>query len=188
MKQIMKLSQPIFNLLINRRLNDFTVTHARDELQKSEYRFSDDNKARMYIYRQLHRLLDNGLLKVTEVGGDKIYQKTEQFEQVRFFEKAVKKRSTKNPVSVEQKKTKIHHTPNKAKVLERECNEIQANLSVVLAEVEEYRCLMERFPDTTDLLLPVFHKEKERSVHLLAQLNTRTFLLNALNSKVETVC
>lgn len=185
MKQIKKLSQPIYNLLINIELDKFTVTQARDEMQKSEYSISDDNQARMYIYRQLHRLVANGLLRTEGEERDKVYCKTELFNQFRFVIKPTKSQVIKKrkPGAVVNKIAE--RVVNKADMLEKECNEIQANLSVSLAEVEEYQQLMVRFPDTKSLLHSVFEREKERSVQLLAKLNTRTYLLNALKSQTE---
>ncbi|PWI34235.1 hypothetical protein DI392_03715 [Vibrio albus] len=188
MKQIKKLSLPIYNLLINNELNDFSVIQARDELQKSEYRFSDDNEARLYIYRQLHRLVANGLLQTEGEERDKKYRKTELFDQTRFAVKLVKKHIVHKSTSRTVPDVEVSKVSNKTDVLEKECTEIQANLSVSLAEVEEYRQLMLRFPETRELLSSVFHEEKERSVRLLAQLNTRNYLLNALKSEVDTSC
>jgi hypothetical protein len=183
-----KLSQPMYNLLITNNLNDFTVTQARDQLQKTEYAFSDGVAARKFIYCQLLRLVATGFLHASGENREKKYKKTNLFNQFVFASKPVKKRKSDkiddtNTVLLEEPKSEI-----KASLLKKECNEIQANLAVSLAEIDEYRDLMNRFPEAKNLLATVFRQEKERSVKLLAQLNTRTYLLNALQVQVGAKC
>jgi hypothetical protein len=133
-------------------------------------------------------LVATGFLHASGENREKKYKKTSLFNQVVFESKPLKKRRT---VKVDDKNTVLLEEPkseNKASLLKKECNEIQANLAVSLAEVEEYKFLMGRFPEVSSLLAPVFTKEKERSVLLLAKLNTRTYLLKALKSQKDVKC
>ncbi|ELA9350894.1 hypothetical protein QUN95_000543 [Vibrio parahaemolyticus] len=87
MKRTKKLSHPIYNLLINQNLDRFTVTQARDELQKSIDRFANANDARKYVYRQINHLVSNGYLRTVGNGRTKLYVKTEAFNLGSFSKK-----------------------------------------------------------------------------------------------------
>ncbi|MCE0493884.1 hypothetical protein [Vibrio salinus] len=183
MKRTKKLSHPIYNLLINRNLDRFTVIQARDELQKStDDRFDDANDARRYVYRQINHLVSNGYLKTVGNGREKLYIKTEAFNLGSFSKKTVKKYQ-RNMIKVE-KSVQITQTEKYIKALEKERIQYKSELSVILAEEQEYHRLMNRFIDKKELLMPIYTQAKERSETTLGKINALTSVLNAMHNQM----
>lgn len=176
----------MYNLLIKKGLNEFTIVQARDELVKETDRFKDMNEARKYVYRQVSSLVTKGYLEVKGSGRHKRYSKTELCDHITFVEKSEIKIRPKRKAA---KTTKIE-TFNRREFLslEKERNQYQGELSISLAEVEEYKVLIERFPDKKELLHPMISSAKERSATMLGKVNALTAVLAALRLEGNTIC
>lgn len=182
-KRTKKLSHPIYNLLINRNLDRFTVIQARDELQQSSDRFEDDNEARKYIYRQINHLVSNGYLKTLGDGRKKLYIKTEAFNLSSFSKKTVKRYKRRS--SEDEKCVQAVQTEQYIEALEKERVQYKTELSVTYAEEQEYSRLMSRFPDKKELLMPIYVQAKERSETTLGKINALTSVLNVMQSHLN---
>lgn len=72
----------LHSLLVTKQMNNFTVLEAKEALLKGHAEFTDEVEARKYIYRQLTRSVEKGLLKRTDCfeSGSKqvIYSKTDK--------------------------------------------------------------------------------------------------------------
>ncbi len=183
MKRTKKLSHPIYNLLINQNLDRFTVTQARDELQKTNDCFDNGNDARKYVYRQINHLVSNGYLKTVGNGRARLYIKTEAFNLGSFSKKMVKKFQCEAIKS--QKTTQIGQTEECIETLKKECIQYKSELSVTFAEEQEYRRLMNRFPDKKELLMPIYTQAKERSEMILGKVNALTSVLNIMKKQMS---
>lgn len=181
-KRTKKLSHPIYNLLINRDLDRFTVIQARDELQQSSDRFEDDNEARKYIYRQINHLVSNGYLKTLGEGREKLYIKTEAFNLGSFSKKTVKRYKRRS--SEDGKCVQGVQTAQYIEALEKERFQYKTELSITYAEEQEYSRLMNRFPDKKELLMPIYVQAKERSETTLGKINALTTALNVIQNSV----
>ena len=53
-------------LLVTKQMNYFTVTEAKEALMREYSEFDNPAEARKFIYRQLSRNVDKGLLKRTD--------------------------------------------------------------------------------------------------------------------------
>ncbi|EHH1280151.1 hypothetical protein PVB89_002583 [Vibrio parahaemolyticus] len=179
MKRTKKLSHPIYNLLINQNLDRFTVTQARDELQKSIDRFANANDARKYVYRQINHLVSNGYLRTVGNGRTKLYVKTEAFNLGSFSKKMVKKYQCET-INTE----KMVQNEKYIEILEKERIQYKRELLVTFAEEQEYNRLMSRFPDKKDLLMPIYTKAKERSETTLGKINALTSMLNIMQDQI----
>ncbi len=182
MKKIKKLSYPIYSILINQNLDRFTVTQARDALQKSVNCFDNENDARKYVYRQINQLVSSGYLKTVGNGRAKLYMKTEAFNLSSFSVKVVKKfqcRAMKLEKEAQNSQAKIY-----IETLKHECIQYRRELSIILAEMQEYNRLMNRFPDKKELLISIYTQANERSEVVTGKINALT---NALNIEQKRV-
>ncbi|MGI9838783.1 hypothetical protein [Vibrio parahaemolyticus] len=182
MNRTKKLSHPIYNLLVNQGLDRFTVTQARDELQKSIDRFGNANDARKYVYRQINHLVFNGYLKTVGHGRTKLYIKTEAFNLDSFSKKIVEKYQRETIRT--EKIVQIGQTEKYIETLEKERIRYKSELSVTFAEEQEYCRLMSRFPDKKQLLMPIYTKTKERSETTLGKINALTNVLNIMQNQI----
>jgi hypothetical protein len=166
-------------ILVIKQMNDFTVTEAKNALLLEYSEFTDENEARKFIYRQLTRNVDKGLLKRTDKfnNGIKkiIYSKTES-----FFS------ATISPISrgSKAKKTTVHSAQPKTEKtvdyqgeLKKELLAYEIDLNTTLEEAKEYKRLSARFPNLKELLQQHHTKAKEKSIKLLGRINALQNLL-----------
>lgn len=180
MNKTPKLLKPMYNLLIEKNMDSFSILQARDELLKSTDRFSDENEARKFIHRQVHHLASKGYLIILGTGRQKRFKKTELFHKTDF---SVRSEQSK-PKSV-----RIKHESNEppTKILDdhivliKERNQYQGELAISLAEAEEYKALLGRFPDRSTLLFPLHSAAKEKAATILGKMNA----VNALIASIE---
>ena len=103
-------------------------------------------KARKFIYRQITALERKELLKTKGSGRHKKYFKTELFNNATFVAKQV---------VIEKEKSISSHTNNQAsplvETLLNEKKQFEAELAILLGEVDEYKALQKRFPEHLSL-------------------------------------
>ncbi|HHC7267565.1 TPA: hypothetical protein ACN30M_001328 [Vibrio parahaemolyticus] len=180
MNQTPKLLKPMYNLLIEKNMDNFSILQARDELLKSKDRFSDETQARKFIYRQVHHLASKGYLVIQGAGRQKRFKKTELFHKAEFSVRTDKSK----PKSVNTNHESNERSPARNDdhiVLIKERNQYQGELAISLAETEEYKALLGRFPDRSSLLYPLHSAAKERAATILGKMNA----VNALISSIE---
>lgn len=172
----------MFNLLIKRELNDFSVTEARDALMDLGEEFKEPQEARKYIYRQILTFERKGWLVATGHGRDKKYQKTELLKSL-----TVVPRTLKSDLPRDTKYQAQHESVDLA-ILRKEKNKYEAELSIVLSEIDEFQSLMKRFPKRQDLFLTMLTETKEHSVRLLGKINVLSKVLLASRTEEPMSC
>lgn len=60
MKKVTRINPHMFNLLIEKGMDDFSVTEARDALLNSVSTFPSKDDARKYVYKQLLSFEEKG--------------------------------------------------------------------------------------------------------------------------------
>ena len=180
MNKTPKLLKSMYNLLIEKNMDSFSILQARDELLKSTDRFSDENEARKFIHRQVHHLASKGYLIILGAGRQKRFKKTDLFNKTEFSVRTEnpqpKHTNRKNELN---KQTFVRH--GDYVVLLEERNQYQGELAISRAEAEEYKALLGRFPERSSLLFPLHSAAKDRSATILGKMNA----VNALISSIE---
>ena len=163
----------MFNLLIEKEMDDFLVIELRDALMQLTQDAMDLDEARKYVYRQILSFERKGWLVSSGTDRTKRYKKTELFEQIDFSAREVKmKLSTQISPNTKADMSELS-------VLLSEKNQHEGELAIVLGEVEEYQSLINRFPQNRDLFLPLFAEAKECSARLLGKINAISKALKA---------
>ncbi len=177
MPQVIKLNQHIYSLLIEKECNGFTIVELRDELLIVTDTYQDIDEARKFIYRQTTALERKGLLNSKGSGRYKRYFKTEQFDNAKFVAKQV---------VIAKEKSISSHTDNQAsklaETLLNEKKQFEAELAILLGEVDEYKALQKRFPEHLSLFYSVFDDAKNNSAKLLGKVNALTNILASLDN------
>ncbi|MGF1831487.1 hypothetical protein L4D04_20390 [Photobacterium angustum] len=173
MNTIIKINAHMFNLLIENKMDDFSVIELRDALLSLDVSFTDKEGTRQYIYRQILSFEKNGWLTSLGKRRDKRYSITDKFRAQSFAPKSDEKVKSPNCVG------------NIIGILVQEKKEYEAELAITLGEVEEYQSLLNRFPYDEEILIPLFDAAKERSAKLLGKVNALTNRLEVKNSKVS---
>ncbi|HBC3974427.1 TPA: hypothetical protein KD887_000065 [Vibrio parahaemolyticus] len=171
MNRITKINPHMFNLLIEREMDDFSVTEARDALLESGVLFPSKEDARKYVYRQLLSFEGKGWLLADGLRRDKRYNLTAEFKALAV-----------EPRTFRDKKMKVDSS---ARLTESELNTLlqekklhEGELAITLGEIEEYQSLLSRFPSNKKDLQPLYDAAKEHSAKLLGK-------INALNNYVH---
>ncbi|AUW04391.1 hypothetical protein [Vibrio campbellii] len=161
----------IRKLLIEKGLDGFTVVELRNAIVKIDDSFVDMDDARRKVYRQILRFMDKGWLRSEGGGRKKRYFQTEIF------------KNLEKPMSSVNVNSNL--VPDYS-VLRNERNQFQAELKIVLGEIEGYQCLCERFPELEDKLVPFIVQARERSAFLLGQINVFTNALKVIFEGEQT--
>lgn len=181
MNRITKINPHMFNLLIDRGMDDFSVTEARDTLLESGVMFPSKEEARKYVYKQLLSLEGKGWLLADGLRRDKRYHVTEEFKSL-----------TVEPRAVSGKKKEVN---SNAQLMESDLNALvqekkvyEGELAITLGEVEEYQSLLSRFPSSKTVLLPLYDAAKERSAKLLGKVNALNNYVHIAKDKAKKKC
>jgi len=173
------LNNFVYNLLIEKNLNDFTIKEIRDALMISSSKFDDKHEAHRFIYRQVIYLVDKKLLIKQVTAGSKLatYAKSALFLATKFVAKSRKSKKQSAEVTV------VSNLRTVAKYdfqdeLSKEKHTHEADLAVILCEVEEYKDLIQRFPEQVDNLKELYLDARGRSAQLLGKINAITKVLS----------
>ncbi len=173
MKRSTKISALMYKLLIEKRMDGFSVIEARDSSLSLEDETQDLVEARKRIYRQIWQYQKKNWLRSEGEGRSKRYFQTEQFKVLQ-----VTGQKTVEPL--------IKARSADYSVLFRESKEYKGELEIVLGEIDEYQSLKYRFPELESKLTPLLQQAKQRSAHLLGKVNVLTNVLNVLSEGKKT--
>ncbi|NOI25726.1 hypothetical protein [Vibrio mediterranei] len=173
MKRSTKISAEMHKLLIERRMDGFSVIELRDALVSIGDTNLDLDDARRRVYRQILRFLKNNWLRSEGSGRQKRYFQTDLFKTLLVTPK-------KSSVDVGMASASDYS------VLIHERNQYKAELEIVLGEIEEYQSLNSRFPELEFKLTPLLEEAKERSAHLFGKVNVLTNVINTLFEDTAT--
>ncbi|MEZ9603378.1 hypothetical protein AB4274_09120 [Vibrio sp. 10N.261.55.A10] len=179
MKKVIRINPHMFNLLIEKGMDNFSVTEARDALLNGTSAFPSKDDARKYVYKQLLSFEEKGWLSVIGVRRDKRYHQTNEF-----------KALTIEPRSGRNRKAKVDSTDIQIpecslNALEREKKQHEGELAITLGEIEEYQSLLTRFPNNKQDMQPLFNAARERSAKLLGRINALTNWMQVAQSKAH---
>ncbi|MUK41189.1 hypothetical protein GNP61_06410 [Aliivibrio fischeri] len=167
MKRSKKISAIMHKLLIERRIDNFSVVELRDASLSIEGMDSDLDEARKKVYRQILRFEKINWLRSEGSGQKKRYFQTDLF-----------KKQLLEP-KLDSVEISIPSTPDYS-VLSKERKEYKAELEIILGEIEEYQSLKIRFPELEPKLTPLQQQAKERSALLLGKMNVLTNVLRTI--------
>ncbi|MFW1135883.1 hypothetical protein ACEV9R_17470 [Vibrio parahaemolyticus] len=180
MSSKIKVNQDIFDALNRYDSNAFSIIDIRNIIQKASDQYENNSVARLFVARSLERLESKGLLKSTGKGRKKKFSKTATFASIRFEPVPKRERSnTKEPYLSRCELTEARFQ------LEAERQDIETELTVTLAEIEEYQSLMSRYSSLKNLIYPTYQEATKKSAKLMAQLNVWTNTVTLINQNQE---
>ncbi len=169
----------MFNLLIEKGMDNFSVLEARDALHGNEDTFPNKEEARKYVYKQLLSFEEKGWLSVTGTRRDKRYHQTNDFRLLIIEPKTPRKRKATDDSMTGQIPYSSLNT------LEQEKKQHEGELAITLGEIEEYQSLLMRFPNNRQDIQPLFNEARERSAKLLGRINALTNWMQVAQSKAS---
>jgi len=170
-----KIGTLMHKLLIEKEMDGFTVVELRNASIPIDDSFVDLDDARRKVYRQILRFMSNNWLRSEGKGQKKLYFQTDNFKNLQSSSSNLKSTDTSTPTAPDYS------------VLSHERSQFQGELEIVLGEIEGYQSLYNRFPELESKLAPFLMQARERSAHLLGQINVLTNALKIV-SEGNTVC
>ncbi|EGQ7693898.1 hypothetical protein M5238_001423 [Vibrio vulnificus] len=168
MNKVIRINPHMFNLLIEKGMDGFSVIDARDTLLNSDVTFPSKDDARKYIYKQLLSFEEKGWLSVVGTHRAKRYHQTSEFKALTVEPRVVRKSKVNVvPIAIQTADTPLT-------VLEQEKKQYEGELAITLGEIEEYQSLLTRFPHSRQKMQPLFNAARERSAKLLGKINALT--------------
>ncbi|MDH5924020.1 hypothetical protein L8R85_23685 [Vibrio splendidus] len=171
MKRSKKISAIMYKLLIEKRMDGFSVNEAKDASLIAGDRIQDVGKK---VYRQVWQYQQRGWLRSEGEGRSKRYFQTEQFRELEV-----------TPRKKAEREASIKEVTSNYSVLFRESNECKGKLEIVLGEIDEYQSLRFRFPELEGRLTPLLQQARERSAHLLGKINGLENVLKTLSEGAQ---
>jgi len=143
-------------------------------VKKSDF-FDEQNLARKFIYRQVNRLVNKGLLVKIQESGDKKarFIKSELFCSTTFKNKGEK--AISNPTIFTDT---VSSTDSSLVLLENEKTELQNRLDIALSEIDTYDELIIRFPEEVQRLTSFKFQSRKLSSSLIGRMNAVSNMLS----------
>lgn len=179
MSSKIKVNQDIFDALNRCDSNKFSIIDIRNMIQKESNQYENNSVARLFVARSLERLLSLGVLQASGEGRNRTFTKSDNFDSIHF--KIVPKRKT---LKVRKQLLKTTEWDDAKAQLESERQGITAELTVVLAEIEEYQALMKRFNSLQSFIQPSYQEATKKSAKLMARLNVWTNTISLINQNI----
>ncbi|WP_045386224.1 hypothetical protein [Vibrio rotiferianus] len=168
MKHPHKISAVMYKLLIERKMDGFSVTEARDASLSSEDSVQSFEQARKKVYRQIWQFQQKGWLRSEGKGRNKRYFQTKHFKSLQFNPK-------KSYISEERTSSFGHYS-----ILVKELGIYKRKLEVSLGEIDECNLIKEKFPELEAQVFPLLDEARNRAALLLGKINVLTNVLRVL--------
>ena len=179
MRQKVNMDVFLYYLLATQKMNDFTVSEAKEVLCRDKSEFPSLEEARKYIYRQLTRNIKTGMLKRTDhfdAGVKKVlYSKTEKF----FSSTIVPIRRRNKTKKIQPNEDVLIAPIDKAyqSLLEKELKFYEIDLNANIEETKEYKRLAARFPELKERLQQHQRQARSESTEMLGKIRALQKLL-----------
>ncbi len=176
----------LHSLLVINKMNNFTVTEAKNALLAEHPEFIDSEVARKFVYRQLTHNIKKGLIKRTDYfsNGKKkvIYSKTSKL--LASTVTPIERGSPPKKVTVHQPLKQVEIEGYKAE-LKKELVAYETNLSASVEEAKEYKRLSTRFPEMMETLQQYQLQTKKKSAIILGKIHALQNLLGYSTTKYQ---
>jgi len=179
MKKVTRINPDMFNLLIEKGMDNFSVIEARDALLNGTSTFPSRDDARKYVYKQLLSFEEKGWLSVTGARRDKRYHQTNDFKVLIIEPRTPNKRKAAEGAVTDQ------IIDSSLNTLKQEKKQYEGELAITLGEIEEYQSLLMRFPNNKQGIQPLFNSARERSAKLLGRINALTNWMQVVQGNAQ---
>ena len=164
MTKAIKLDEDIYHLLVEKNFNHFTITALRNTLQALNDTYTNPDEARRFVYRQVIRLVDKGLLARDENPSPK----RAQYSKTPLFKTSIFTRVTNDSIaSLSQSQIIDKSFSNE---LHDTIKTYESEMTVLVSEVEEYKRLIEANPDCHDAIVVFLNKGQARQLSIKGKL------------------
>jgi hypothetical protein len=174
MRHSQKINTYIHKLLIEKKMDGFSVIEARDTAQLFDESPEDTDEVRKIVYRQIRLCETNGWLRSEGSSRQKRYFKTDLFNSLSFEPRKKRPRKTTSVISSPNQSTHDYSE------LAIERNKIKGELAVTLGEIEKYKTLKEQYPEQSQLIARLHAAANEQAALFMGNIDAITKVLSSL--------
>ena len=164
MTKAIKLNEDIYHLLVEKNFNHFTITALRNTLLALNDTYKDPDEARRFVYRQVMRLVDKGLL----VRDENPSPKRAQYSKTPLFKTSIFTRAANDSVLSLSQPQVIDKSFNNE--LHEAIKTHESEMTVLVSELEEYKRLIEANPNCHDAIVVFLNKGQVRLLSIKGKL------------------
>ena len=164
MIKAIKLNEDIYHLLVEKNFNHFTITALRNTLQALNDTYKNPDEARRFVYRQVMRLADKGLLARDENPSPK----RAQYSKTPLFKTSIFTRVTNDSIVSLAQSQVIDKSFNSELHDAIKAHELE--MTVLVSELEEYKRLIEANPNCYDAIVVLLEKGQARMLSIKGKL------------------
>lgn len=160
-------------------MEEFQIPEIRDLLLASSMQIKNKDNVRSLVSRQLNAMVKQGLLTSTGTHRNKVFRKTPLFGQSNLKMLETNEDQNRNKASI----------PNMLKPslylseLEKIRSRLNAELAILIAEMDEYRSIMEKFPQAQEKVSKLHKESTQHSATLTGQITAITKTIELLQSE-----
>lgn len=156
MTKAIKLNEDIYHLLVEKKFNHFTITALRNTLLALNDTYKNPDEARRFVYRQVVRLVDKGLL----VRDENSSPKRAQYSKTPLFKTSIFTRVTNDSTASLSQSQVIYKSFNNE--LHEAIKTHESEMAVLVSEVEEYKRLIKENPNCHGPIVALLEKGQAR--------------------------
>ena len=169
MSKRIKISENIYHLLIEKKLNHFTITSFSRELLSCFDTYKSPLEARVFAYKQIRRLANKNLL----IRDNNLSPKHAKYRKSPLFKNTNFVLNVKSPLIdilpskevVETERDTFESESSKSQELHRK------ELLIIESEINEYRRLMDKYPQKLEPILRCYDMGQIRLLSIKGKLS-----------------
>jgi hypothetical protein len=162
------LNESIYVLLVQKRVNKFSVGELKDAYMAEFNHYKSESEARKFIYRQVYKLVSSGYL----IKKGKKHTKNIKYYQTELFKSDFcDGRSTVSQI-------KLNKIGSKLRLINK-LVEYKGRLAVSIAEIEEYQQRTNQYPHLIERLKPKLDLAKHKRSQFIGKVMAIENILNS---------
>ena len=176
MSQPFTVHPDIANVLSRLDLNEFKIPQIRDLLLATKMQNKSKDTVRLFVSRHLNDMVERGFLTSTGSRRKKVFHKTELFEKLEITANC----DLNDKTSVRSFERRIPEPKSYLTELKKMKSRLNAELAILMAEVDEYRHIMIQFPQTQEKVRKLHEESAQQSATLTGKITAITKALKLL--------
>ncbi len=174
--KVFTIHHDIIDFISKSDSGEFKIPYIRDVLLETTMQEKSKDYVRMFVSKQLNAMVKRGLLTAQGSFRNKVFHKTQRFEEF------------KNTVNYEQKRnaadTTITTKPNfYLNELNKIRSQLNGELAISIAEMDEYRSIMRQFPQTQEKVRKLYEESAQCSATITGQITALTKTIELLQTE-----
>ncbi|MDV6254037.1 hypothetical protein [Vibrio sp. EA2] len=166
----------IIDSLKKENKNEFGISEIRDLLFATTMQEKSKDHVRLFVSKQLNKMVKQGILTTSGNNRNKRFHKTELFEQLNTP-------SCKGSAH-DKTGTECVKKPNSyLQELDKARSRLNAELVMLIAEMDEYRSIMTQFPQTKEKVSKLHEESTQHSATLTGQITAISKTIEVLQSE-----